>query len=87
MGAGVGTGAGVGAGIGAGVGLGTGAGSGVGAMVGVGVGMQLMMYRARITNTATTGNSLLIIPFTIPKPIILFSSYLISGKLIILLFV
>ena len=77
----IGTGAGVGAGIGVGAGLGTGAGSVAGARVGADVGMQLVIHKVSISDTATTGNNLLIIPFTIPRPIMPFSSYLISGKL------
>ncbi len=79
-GAGVGTGAGVGAGIGVGAGLGTGAGSVTGARVGVDVGMQLMIHRARTDNTTTIGNGLLIKPPSTLRPVV-FSSYLISGKL------
>ncbi len=80
VGAGVGTGAGVGAGIGVGAGLGTGAGSVTGAKVGADVDMQLVIHKVSISNTATAGNNLLIIPFTIPRPIMPFSSYLISGN-------
>ena len=74
-GAGGGVGVGVGAGIGVGAGLGTGAGSVTGAKVGADVDMQLVIHKVSISNTATTGNNLLIIPFTIPRPIMPFSSY------------
>jgi len=78
-------GAGAGGGVGVGVGAGAGAGDGgVGTRAGAGVGadvdMQLVIHKVSISNTATTGNNLLIIPFTIPRPIMPFSSYLISGN-------
>jgi len=81
IGAGFGEGVGTGAGAGTGTGVGVGAGVGAGAKVGVDVGTQLMMHKARTSNTTTTGNNLFIIPFTIPRSIMPFSSYLISGEL------
>jgi len=56
--------AGAGVGLGAGwVGTGTGLGSGsIGAGIIDGAGIQLMIHKARTTNTVATGNSLLIKP-------------------------